>query len=67
MFKILKRLFRRRKYAPIYPIGGFPNKSDLYGRARSGDLVIDSSKFDIAKRCGMTADDQRFKDKKETS
>ena len=62
MFKILKRLFKRKKYATIYPIGGYPNTSDLYGIARSGEMVIDSSKFDIAKRCGMTANDQRFKD-----
>lgn len=62
MCKILKRLFKSRRYAPIYPIGGYPNTSDLYGRARSGEMVIESSKFDIAKRCGMTADDQRFKD-----
>ena len=25
-------------------------------------MVIDRSKIDIAKRCGMTAEDQRFKD-----
>lgn len=62
MFKILKRLFKCKKYATIYPIGGYPNTGDLYGRARSGEMVIDRSKFDIAKRCGMTAEDQRFKD-----
>lgn len=63
MFKILKRLFKRRRYAPIYPVGGYPNTLDLYGRARSGEMVVNNSKlFDIAKRCGATADDQRFKD-----
>lgn len=63
MFKILKRLFKRRRHAPIYPAGGYTNTSDLYGMARSGEMVVNNSKlFDIAKRCGATADDQRFKD-----
>ena len=62
MFKILKRLFKRRRQARIYPVGGYPNPTDLYNRERSWEMVINSSKFDIAKRCGATADDQRFKD-----
>ncbi len=63
MFKRLKRLFKRKRHAPIYPVGGYPNTLDLYGRARSGEMVVNKSKlFDIAKRCGATADDQRFKD-----
>ena len=62
MFRRLKRLFKRKKHAPIYPAGGYVNQTDLYSRARSGEMVINSSKFDIAKRCGATADDRRFKD-----
>ena len=62
MFKHLKRLFKRKRQATIYPVGGYPTNTDLHKRSRSGEMVIDSSKFDIAKRCGMTAEDQRFKD-----
>ena len=40
MCKILKMLFKRKKYASIYPVGGYPNTSDLYGRARSGEKVV---------------------------
>lgn len=40
MCKILKRLFRRKKYATIYPAGGYPNSTDLYSRARSGEMVV---------------------------
>ncbi len=40
MFKILRRLFKRKKYATIYPIGGYPNPTDLYSRARSGEMVV---------------------------
>ena len=40
MFKRLKRLFKRKKHAPIYPAGGFTTPTDLRNRARSGECVI---------------------------
>ena len=40
MFKILKRIFKRRRHAHIYPVGGYPN--DLRVRARSGECVINA-------------------------
>ena len=45
MFKRLKRLFKRRRHAPIYPAGGYPNPTDLYSRARSGEMVVSEEDF----------------------
>lgn len=42
MFKRLKRLFKRKKYATIYPAGGYPTPTDLRKRARSGECVINT-------------------------
>ena len=40
MFKRLKRLFKRKKHAPIYPAGWFMNSTGLHSRVRSGECVI---------------------------
>ena len=40
MFNRLKRLFKRKRREPIYPAGGFTNPTDLYGRVRSGEMVV---------------------------
>jgi hypothetical protein len=42
MFRRLKRLFKRKKYAPVYPAGGYPTPTDLRNRARSGEYVINT-------------------------
>ena len=40
MFNRLKRLFKRKRHAPIYPAGGFTNPTDVRSRVRSGEMVV---------------------------
>ena len=47
MFKRLKRLFKRKKYAPIYPAGGYPTPTDLRKRERSGECVLTTNQQEV--------------------
>lgn len=55
MFKRLKRLFKRKKHAPIYPVGGFITPTDLRNRARSGECVINTNEAFTAHKRVMDA------------
>lgn len=57
MFKRLKRLFKRKKHAPVYLAGGYPTNTDLQlpwaNRARSGEYVVNTKQqeaFTVRKR-----------------
>lgn len=47
MFKRLKRLFKRKKYAPIYPAGGYPTPTDLCNREKSGECVVNTKQQEV--------------------
>lgn len=47
MFKRLKRLFRRKKYATIYPAGGYITPNDLSNRERSGECVVNTKQQEV--------------------
>lgn len=47
MFKRLKRLFKRKKYTPIYPVGGYTTPTDLRNRARSGECVVNTKQQEV--------------------
>lgn len=47
MFKRLKRLFKRKKHAPIYPVGGYITPTDLRERARSGECVFNTKQQEV--------------------